>query len=106
MLTSVMRMGGGSSDRQVVDQTGLKGNYQISIEIPLATLMAAAQAAGVNVQGQNASAGKGTAEAQDPGGGSTTIFQSVQALGLKLEPGKADIQQLVVDSMEKTPTEN
>src|ERR1017187_1731791 len=104
MLTNVMRMGGGG-DRQVVDQTGLKGNYQISIEIPLATLMAAARAAGVNVQGPNASASKGAAEAEDPGGGST-IFQSVQALGLKLEPSKAAIQQLVVDSMEKAPTEN
>jgi uncharacterized protein (TIGR03435 family) len=107
MLTNVMQMGGGGGGRQVVDQTGLKGNYQISIEIPLATLMAAAQAAGVSLPGTaDAGGSKGAVEAEDPGGGSTTIFQSVQALGLKLEPGKAAIEQLVVDRAEKAPTEN
>jgi uncharacterized protein (TIGR03435 family) len=30
----------------------------------------------------------------------------VSALGLRLEPTKASVQQLVVDSVEKAPTEN
>jgi uncharacterized protein (TIGR03435 family) len=30
----------------------------------------------------------------------------VAALGLKLEPGKATLQQLIVDHTEKSPTEN
>ena len=38
MLTNVMQMTGGG--RQVVDMTGLKGNYQVSVEIALADLMA------------------------------------------------------------------
>jgi uncharacterized protein (TIGR03435 family) len=104
MLTSVMQMGGAGA-RQVVDQTGLKGNYQISLEIPLATMMQAARDAGVNIPAGAAGATKSTGEAEDPGGGQT-IFQSVNALGLRLEPTKAAVEQLVVDSMEKAPTEN
>jgi uncharacterized protein (TIGR03435 family) len=103
MLTSVMQMGG-SSGRQVVDQTGLKGNYQISLEIPLASMIQAARDAGVDVPA-NALGTKKTDEADDPGGGQS-IFQSVNALGLRLEPTKASVVQLVVDSMEKAPTEN
>jgi len=107
MLTNVMKMGG-SGSRAVVDQTGLKGNYQIALDIPLAELMAIARsqmaAAGVN-PGPMAKTGSPTAEASDPGGG-TTIYKSVEELGLKLEPRKAPMEQLVVDSVEKTPTEN
>lgn len=104
MLTNVMQMGGGNA-RPVVDQTGLKGNYQIALEIPLATLIQAMRDAGVDVPGGTPSATKSTGDADDPGGGQT-IFQSVNALGLRLEPTKASVQQLVVDSMEKAPTEN
>jgi uncharacterized protein (TIGR03435 family) len=103
MLTNVMQMGGGGG-RPVVDQTGLKGNYQISLEIPMAAMIQAARAAGVDVPG-GAAGNKNTGEAEDPGGGST-IFESVSALGLRLEPTKASVQQLVVDSVEKAPTEN
>jgi uncharacterized protein (TIGR03435 family) len=105
MLTNVMQMGGGSA-RQVVDKTELKGNYQVSIEIPLAAMIQAARDAGVDVPA-NALGNKKTAEADDPGGGGgSTIFESVNALGLRLESSKASVQQLVVDSMEKAPTEN
>jgi uncharacterized protein (TIGR03435 family) len=104
MLTNVMAMGGGGS-RQVVDQTGLKGNYQISLEIPLAAMIQAARDAGVNIPAGATGATKPTNDADDPGGGQS-IFQSVNALGLRLEPSKASVQQLVVDSMEKTPTDN
>jgi uncharacterized protein (TIGR03435 family) len=34
------------------------------------------------------------------------LTEGVQALGLKLESRKAVIDQLVVDHIEKTPTEN
>jgi uncharacterized protein (TIGR03435 family) len=39
-------------------------------------------------------------------GGGATIYASVEKLGLKLEQRKAKVEQVVVDSAEKTPTEN
>lgn len=120
MLTNVMQIGGGNG-RQVVDMTGLKGNYQVSLSLSLASLMQAARDAGVDLParspaaGGDAGAGAGAgaggtaaapAEASDPGGGGATIYASVQTLGLKLEQRKAPVEMIVVDSMEKTPTEN
>ena len=107
-----MRMGG-STGREVVDETGLKGNYQTAVNISLADLLAAARAQGMNIptpppspgaQGAPANA-PAVPEASEPSGGSS-IYDSVQALGLKLEPRKATIEQLTVDHVEKTPTEN
>jgi len=57
------------------------------------------------VQEMAASAGGGAAAASEPSGG-ISLSSAVAALGLKLEPGKAMVQQLVVDRAEKTPTEN
>jgi len=35
-----------------------------------------------------------------------SIFSSIQRLGLKLEPRKVPLDTIVVDRIEKTPTEN
>jgi uncharacterized protein (TIGR03435 family) len=115
MLTRTMQMGGGGG-RQVVDMTGLKGSYQVTLNISLADLLASAKAQGIDIPaprpaGQPANApASSTAssvipEASEPSGVST-MYQSVEALGLKLEPRKAVIEQLVVDHIEKAPTEN
>jgi uncharacterized protein (TIGR03435 family) len=109
MLTTVMQMGGGGG-RQVVDMTGLKGNYQVSLVISLADLIATARAQGM-AGGASAGNGGGTnaapaSAASDPSGGSSTVFASVEKLGLKLESRKAPVEQLVVDHMEKTPSDN
>jgi uncharacterized protein (TIGR03435 family) len=107
-LTSLLQMGGGDA-RPVVDMTGLKGNYQVAVEFSLADAMAAARAQGLNVPmpppGGGAAGASPGLEASDPGGGST-VFASVKRLGLKLEPRKAPVEQLVVDHIEKTPTED
>jgi uncharacterized protein (TIGR03435 family) len=42
--------------------------------------------------------------ASDPSGSS--IFSTVQQMGLKLEPRKAPIETIIVDHVEKAPTEN
>lgn len=108
MLTQIMQMGGGGSAKPVVDMTGLKSNYQVSLDISMAELMeiARSQAASMGVTLPNArGGGAASGDASDPGGGSS-VFKSVEAMGLKLEPRKAPIEQVIVDSMEKTPTEN
>lgn len=112
-LTQMMTQMGGGSGRQVLDMTGLKGNYEATLEFSLADMMAAARAQGMDVPGGGgAGGGAGAvttgreAVASDPGGGGSTVSASVEKLGLKLEPRKAPVEQVVVDSVEKTPTEN
>jgi uncharacterized protein (TIGR03435 family) len=108
MLTTVLQMGGGGG-RQVVDKTGIKGNYQVALEISMADVMAAARAQGFNAPtippGGGAAGASPASAASDPNG-SSTVFASVKKLGLKLEPSKAMVEQLVIDHVEKTPTEN
>jgi uncharacterized protein (TIGR03435 family) len=106
-LTQMMTQMGGGSGRQVLDMTELKGNYEVTLEFSLADMMAAARAQGFDVPGGGGSAsGGGAAVASDPGGGGSTVSASVEKLGLKLEQRKAPVEQVIVDSVEKTPTEN
>jgi uncharacterized protein (TIGR03435 family) len=99
MLGQLTSMTGGSS-APVIDMTGLKGNYVVSIDFSLQDLLKMAQNAGVviPVQAQQAVA------ASDPGSSST--FDAVKALGLKLESRKSPQPQLIVDNAEKMPTTN
>ncbi|HYL38681.1 MAG TPA: TIGR03435 family protein [Bryobacteraceae bacterium] len=94
-------------DRPVVDMTELKGNYQIALDLSMDDLRKVARTAGVALPGQAPgpeSAGRPADAASDPSGGS--IFNSVQQLGLKLEPRKAPLEMIVIDHLEKTPTDN
>ena len=108
MLSRFSQMTGGGG-RQVVDMTELKGNYEVALDFSLTDLMNMARAAGVDIPaGVGGGAGQGTspaAAASDPGG-SSSLFEAVQALGLKLEPRKAMVEQVVIDRLEKNPTEN
>jgi uncharacterized protein (TIGR03435 family) len=61
----------------VVDETGLTGNYKVTIET--------------------------SANADVPGG---TVFDAVEKLGLKLESRKVTVETVVVDRVSKTPTPN
>jgi uncharacterized protein (TIGR03435 family) len=97
-------------DRPVVDRTDLKGNFQIGLDLAMQDMMAmaakAGAAAGLAVPALPPPPGLGgqTPAASDPSGGS--IFASVQQLGLKLEKEKAPFEKLVVDHLEKNPTDN
>jgi uncharacterized protein (TIGR03435 family) len=107
MMTQLMtQLGGGAGGRQIVDMTGIKGNYEASLEISLADFLAMARNAGMDIPGAPPPAASAAAVAPDPGGGAQTVSEGLQSMGLKLESRKAPIQQLVVDSMEKAPTEN
>jgi uncharacterized protein (TIGR03435 family) len=103
-------------DKPVIDETELKGTYQRALDLSMEELRNVARAAGMGMgmgpAGGGASGvpgggegGKQPAEGgSEPSGGS--IFTSVQQLGLKLESKKLPLEFLVVDHVEKTPSEN
>ena len=94
-------------DRPVVDATGLTGTYQVPLELRQEDLMAMALArlktAGVSLPA-GALPGAVPGQAQEPS--SSSVFESVQKLGFKLEPRKMPIDIVVVDSADKKPSEN
>jgi uncharacterized protein (TIGR03435 family) len=98
------QLGGGIVVQRIVDATGIAGNYDASLEISLAEMMAMAKSAGIDQPGATPATAAG--EAQDPGGGGVTLAQALQSMGLKLESRKAPVEQFIVDHIEKTPTEN
>jgi uncharacterized protein (TIGR03435 family) len=97
-------------DRPVIDMTGLTGEYQVALDLSLEDLMLAAQRAqrqmaqlGVLLPPQQLP-GVNPGEASTPGGGS--VFAAVGKLGLKLDARKGPVEVIVVDHLEKAPTEN
>lgn len=107
MLTQLFtQLGGATGGRQVVDMTGVQGNYDATVEISIADLLAIAKAAGADIPNlPNGPGGGPTGVASDPGGG-TSLTEAVRSMGLKIESRKATVDQFVVDHIEKTPTEN
>jgi uncharacterized protein (TIGR03435 family) len=78
-ISELVRILKGSTDRPVLDKTGLKGSYDFTLECS-----------------------RGTA---DPAG--TSIFTAVQEqLGLKLDPAKEPAEVLVIDHVESRPSAN
>ena len=101
MLTSL----GGGNGRPVVDMTGLKGNYELAVDFSLSDLVASLRESGIDVPTGPGGGGAGVGAASDPTGDST-VSEALGKLGLRLEKSKADVEQLVVDHVEKSPTEN
>ena len=62
-------------------------------------MLSLARAAGMNVPSMPNNGG-----AAEPG--NSSVFAAIQQYGLKLEPRRAPIDMLVIDHLEKTPTEN
>jgi uncharacterized protein (TIGR03435 family) len=106
LLTTLLRaMGGGL---QVRDMTGLAAKYQVSITFSLEDLAGAARAKWTDDPNPPAGAARATGPADvasDPGG-SSSLLKVVHAMGLKLGSGKVMTEQLIIDHIEKTPTEN
>jgi uncharacterized protein (TIGR03435 family) len=101
----------GVASRPVVDVTGLKGAYEVAVDISMDDAMNVARASvtllptgGGGGDGGGGKDGAAGANLADPSGSS--IFASIQNLGLKLEPRKLPLELLVIDHIEKTPTAN
>lgn len=89
------------ADRPVIDNTNLKGSYDFSIQLSeedyMAMLIRSAVKNGVSLPPQALKLMESSGD---------TLFNAVQMLGLKLEPRKAPLDVIVVDSALKTPTDN
>jgi uncharacterized protein (TIGR03435 family) len=102
-------------DRPIIDMTDLKGSYQFALEIPMDEVLSMAKRvlpkigaplpAGLGNSGiAGATPGGSGLSASEPSGAS--IFQSIQKLGLKLDSRKIPVDTLIVDQIEKNPTED
>jgi len=100
MMTSL----GGGEGRQVVDMTGLAGNYQVAVDFSLMDLMSSLHDQGIEVP-TRPGGGAPSSTASDPEG-YATVSQALAKLGLRLEKSRAQVQRLVIDHVEKMPTEN
>jgi uncharacterized protein (TIGR03435 family) len=103
MLSQLTRLTGGSG-QQVVDMTGISGSYVVAFDISMADIMNMARSMGVAVPNAQANSQAPADAASDPG--SSSLNKTVQALGLKLESRHSPAEQLVIDHVEKMPTEN
>ncbi len=84
--------------RVVVDETGLKGNYDFTLNwTPMGSASGASAESNANAQG---AAGHGP-DATGP----SLLTALTEQLGLRLEPRKAPVEVLVIDHVER-PSEN
>ena len=79
------------ADRPLVDETGLKGFYQVELDISQ-----------LELRMRDGLVLPPGVEPAEPG----SLFAAFQHLGLKLEPKKEPVDTIVVDRVEKAPTEN
>src|SRR5579862_3083731 len=100
MMTQLFtQLAGGVGGRRIVNQTGITGNYDATVELSLAELLQLARASGVDIpvnlpNGAGGPGGNSPLSASDPGAGSS-LTDAVRSMGLKLESRKAPVDQLV-----------
>ncbi len=119
-------------DKPVIDATELKGTYKATLDLPMEVMFTMMQnmmrANGLPTPGQGGfGRGPGDGGGRGPGGGpggpqgcdpgeaaanggadtsSAALFRAVQKLGLRLQARKAPFDAIVIDRIEKTPTDN
>lgn len=87
---------------EVVDMTGLKGEYDVALDLPMAAL-GIVDTTDAGVPDTNAQEPRPAQAASDPG---VRKLESLKSLGLELVNRRAPVERLVVDRAEKRPTEN
>jgi uncharacterized protein (TIGR03435 family) len=108
-IAKFIDMLGTQLDRPVVDLTGLTGKYDITLDFApdQAAMQAKMAAMGVGPPPGMTPDGGGGAGAMPDAGPAATIFSALpDQLGLRLDARKGPIDLLVIDSVQKTPTEN
>jgi uncharacterized protein (TIGR03435 family) len=87
------------SSTSVIDMTGLKGRYQLVLEVSLNDLPKAPMPTSDTATRENAEMDREQVLLQ-------RFNEGLRKLGLQLERRKGPLETLVVDHVEKTPTEN
>jgi uncharacterized protein (TIGR03435 family) len=82
------------SERPVVDMTNIQGQYDFDLLFSPESTVGMMPPPG------------GERPSSTPSEGAPSIYDSVERYGLKLEPRKAPMEILIVDHIERTPTEN
>jgi len=82
----------------LINMTGIEGTYDMELDVSAAEVRAAARSHGVSVGPEP------TDGASDPAG--VSLPRSLEKLGLKLEARKAPVEVIVIDRIDKVPTEN
>ena len=95
-MTEFARILAMNVDRPVIDKTGLTGVYQFKVELDVNQMAVRMNRSIVT--------GDRLAALDEPTGVST--FKAVEGLGLRLEERRAPFDILVVDRIERNPTEN
>jgi uncharacterized protein (TIGR03435 family) len=84
----------------IVDATGLRGEYRVEIDVPTAQLHCTAGGAQLAAQSLSDQA----SVAADPCGG--WVRPALEKMGLRLVRKSIPLKKIVIESIEKTPTEN
>jgi uncharacterized protein (TIGR03435 family) len=90
-------------DRPVIDETGLKGKYDFSLSFAMEMGMGRGM---MGLPPPPPGDGGPAATAPDGEAGPTLFTALQEQLGLRLEAKRGPVDILVIDRMEKTPTEN
>jgi len=92
-------------DRPVIDETGIEGFYDLTLEFSPDEMRNMGKGMMMPMPpGADHAGGPGPSEAVPDSGQS--VVTSLQKAGLKLESRKAPIEFLMIDHVEKSPTEN
>jgi uncharacterized protein (TIGR03435 family) len=93
-LADLAVIAGNGLEPAVLDMTGLTGRYQVDLTVSMADLIAFLSGPGP----------KDAASVQDAQ--RSMVQEGLKRLGLQLESRKVPVETIVVDHLEKTPTEN
>jgi uncharacterized protein (TIGR03435 family) len=93
-------------DRPVRDMTGLSGTYDITLDFAVDPSIMQAKMAAMGGGPPPPEMASPEGATQDPSGAATIFSALTEQLGLRLEARKGPVDLLVIDSVQKTPTEN
>jgi uncharacterized protein (TIGR03435 family) len=91
-LSALAEMISRFSDKPIMDMSGIEGQYDFDLVL--------------SPQALRAGRGGANAPSDGAGDGAGSIYDALSRYGLKLDPRKAAMVTIVVDHMEKAPTQN